>query len=177
MKVEDVGAMIPTTQVWDVSEIYSMDVKNPEFKELLVRLYQNIGSISQVINNKDTGVYHTDEFLCGQIYFPNPNPIAGQPNDFRQVYRKVVNFGALLDTATKTMAHDITITPGLFFTRIYGITKDPVANIWLPLPYSSPGALGNAIELNVNGANITVITGSNRTAYTQTYIVLEYLKQ
>ena len=154
-----------------------MDVTSPEFKELLVRLYQNIGSISQVINNKDTGVYNTSEFLCGQIFFPNLNPIAGQPNEFRQVYRKVINFGTLPNTATKTMAHGIAITPGLFFTRIYGTTKDPVANRWLPLPFTSPGALASAIELWIDGANITVITGSDRTAYTQTYIVLEYLKQ
>lgn len=177
MRVEDVGQFVPTTQVWDVSDIYSMDVKSPEFKELIVRLYQNIGNVTQVINNKDTGVYNTAEFLCGQIYFPNPNPIAGQPNDFRQVYRKVIQCGALLNTATKTVAHGITITPGLFFTRIYGTTKDPVANRWLPLPFTSPGALAGAIELWVDGANVTIITGSDRTMYTQTNVILEYLKQ
>jgi hypothetical protein len=37
----DYGMFIPTTQVWDVSEIYSTEVTSPAFKELLVRLYQN----------------------------------------------------------------------------------------------------------------------------------------
>ena len=36
------GSYIGTTQVWDVSQIYDIEVNSPEFKELIVRLYQNI---------------------------------------------------------------------------------------------------------------------------------------
>jgi hypothetical protein len=33
------GIFVPTTNVWDVSQIYEIDVTSPQFKELLVRLY------------------------------------------------------------------------------------------------------------------------------------------
>lgn len=177
MARQDVGSFIPTTQVWDVSELYSTEVTSPKFKELLIRLYQQVGNIAMAINGKDTGIYDTSEFVCGQTFFPNPNPIAGQPNKERQVYRKVISFGTLPNTATKTVAHDIALSPGLFFTRIYGTAADPLTNKYIPLPFTSPGALGGAIELWVDGANVKIITGSDRTAFTITYVVLEYLKQ
>ena len=42
------GAYVVTTNVWDVSQLYSIDVKSPEFQELLVRLYQNVNNIANV---------------------------------------------------------------------------------------------------------------------------------
>jgi hypothetical protein len=177
MRVEDVGAMIPTTQVWDVSEIYSMDVTSPEFKELLVRLYQNIGSISQVINNKDTGVYNTSEFLCGQIFFPNLNPIAGQPNDFRQVYRKVINFGALPNATDKGVDHGISFGPGFTITRLYGAATDPTHRLYFPLPYVA-NSKDEPIALWATATKVYTDTyATDRSAFTTTYIVIEYMKQ
>lgn len=176
MRVEDVGQFVPTTQVWDVSDIYSMDVKSPEFKELIVRLYQNIGNVTQVINNKDTGIYNTAEFVCGQVYFPNPTPIADQPNDFRQVYRKVINFGGLPNAATKTVAHNIINADGFSVTRIYGASTDPTHRLYIPLPFISC-KLGT-IALWATSTDIVVdCCAFDGTDYTITYVIVEYLKQ
>ena len=54
MAYRDPGLYIPTTSVWDVSEIYSTDVTKPEFKELLVRMYQNLNNMAMATNNKDS---------------------------------------------------------------------------------------------------------------------------
>jgi len=54
---QQVGSFVPTTNVWDPSEIYSVDVTSPRFKELLVRLYQNVNLIAVVLNTKDSGYY------------------------------------------------------------------------------------------------------------------------
>jgi hypothetical protein len=172
----DYGSYIPTTQVWDVSEIYETEVTSPQFKELIVRLYQNINSQSLSVNGKDAGVYDTSEFVNGQTFFPNPTLTSSSTTTAtqRQVFRMVVNFGALPNTGTKTVAHGLTINSGFTFTRIYGTASDPNGN-YIPLPYASPTAVNN-IELKVDGTNVTIITGSNRSNFTVTYIVLEYLK-
>jgi hypothetical protein len=173
----DYGMFIPTTQVWDVSEIYSTEVTSPAFKELLVRLYQNMNMISLVTNRKDSALYETSEFVNGQTFFSDPALTSASPTTPapRQVYRKVLNFGALPNTANKTMAHEITITAATTFTRIYGASSQP-STTFVPLPYSSSVA-ANCIEVWVDATNVNVTTGADWSAYTTTYIILEYLKQ
>ena len=177
MPREQIGSFIPTTNIWDPTEIYSTEVTSPEFKELLVRLYQNLNLMAINLNNKDTGYYDTSEFVTGQKYFPKPGltSLSGQTPDFRQTYRKVINFGALPNTGTTNVAHGLTVDANTIFTRIYGAVTDPAGLSFLPLPYASSTAANN-IELSVNNTNVTIITGSNRSAYTITYIVLEMIK-
>lgn len=173
-----VGAFIPTTNIWDVSQLYSMDVNSQEFKELLVRLYQNLNNISTMVNFKDTGFYDTNEFVNGQLYFPNP-ALSSQTQQnplFRQVFRLVIEFGALPNTATKSVAHNISINDAYTFTRIYATASDTTGLNYIPIPYASP-VLANNIELNVDATNVNITTGSNRSNYSICYVVLEYLNQ
>lgn len=172
------GAFIPTTNVWDVSEIYAIDVKSPEFKELLVRLYQNLNNMALGINNRDAGYYILQEFVNGQIWFANPalNSSTSQYPALRQVFRKVINFGALPNTATKSVAHNITgINNATTFTRIYATASDTTVHLYIPIPYASP-ILANNIELNVDATNVNITTGSNRSNFNICYVVLEYIK-
>lgn len=170
------GAYVPTTNVWDPSEIYSTEVTSPAFKELLVRLYQNLNTMALVTNVKDSAMYVTQEFVTSGQYFANPNlnSTTAQAPSLRGVFRKVINFGALPNTATKSVAHGIAPTASYTFTRIYGCATTPSTS-YIPLPYASPVLVDN-IELWADGTNVNVKTGSNRTAYTVTYIVLEYIK-
>ncbi len=171
-----VGAFVPTTNVWDPTELYNIDVTSPAFKELMVRLYQNLNQLSLVVNVKDSGMYVDSEFVTSQQYFPNPSLSSGtaQSPVLRQVFRKLVNFGALPNTATKSVAHNIAPTASYSFVKIYGCSTNPSTS-YIPLPYASP-VLTNNIELNADATNVTITTGSNRSAYTITYVILEYIK-
>ena len=155
------GAFIGSTQIWEIP-----DPSSPQFKELIVKLHQNINSIAILLNLKDTGQYSPNEFVCGQQYALGDNP--------SQIFRKLINFGALPDTDTKTIAHGIAPTVDAKFTRIYGAASDTTNRLYLPLPYASSTAANN-IELSVDATNVTIITGSNRSAYASTFIVLEYM--
>jgi hypothetical protein len=168
------GAFVPSTQLWQIGE---EDLKGDALKELIVRLYQQINLIAVVLNVKDTGLYPLEEFVNGQQFFPNPAYDSSTPTTAtqRQVYRKVINFGALPNTATTNVAHGLTITTGYTFTRIYGCTSNTAGSSYLPLPFASPTAAEN-IKLSVDGTNVIITTGSDRTAYTKTYVILEYLK-
>lgn len=171
------GALVPTTNVWDVSRLYEVDVQSPEFKELLVRLYQNVNNISNILNIKDSGYYPLTEFVNSQSFFPNPllSSLTQQLPSQRQVFRKVINFGVLPNTALKSVAHGISITNTYSFTRIYACASDPVGFNYIPIPYASP-VLVNNIEINVDAVNVNIITGSNRSAFTICYVILEYIK-
>lgn len=171
------GVFLPTTEVWDVSEIYSTEVTSPEFKELLVRMYQNLNRMALSINVRDAGYYATQEFVNGQQYFQNPALSGGssQYPAFRQVFRKIINFGALPNAASKSVAHNITVNNAFTFTRIYATASDTTGHNYIPIPYASP-VLANNIELKVDATNVTIITGSNRTNFNVCYVVLEYIK-
>ena len=172
------GVFVPTTQIWDIEILEDIDINTPEFKELLVRMYQQIGNIANNLNIKDTGYYDTDEYVCGRLYFPNPaftTKTAGYPN-FRQVFRKTINFGALPNAATKSVIHNITTVPGATtFTHIYATATDPVSELFIPIPFASP-TLNQNIKINVDTTNINITTAINYSAYTVCYVVLEWIQ-
>jgi len=177
---ERIGAFVPTTEEFEIENIEDININSPEFRDFLIRLRLMLNNHANTLNIKDTGIYDPQEFVNGQVWFPDPtlgSSTAQKPVE-RQVYRTVVNFGALPNTATKTVAHNITFPTisTLTATRIYGASTDPVAQIQIPLPYSSP-TLVNNIELYFNATNVVITTGANYSAYTTTYIVLEYIKE
>jgi len=179
--IERYGAFIPTTEPFEIENLErNLTINSPEFKDFLVRLRQILNDSALVTNIKDTGIYDPEEFVCGQIWFPDPtlgSSSARKPTE-RQVFRKVIDFGALPNTATKTVAHGITFpAPNTYsFTRIYAAATDQTGGSYLPIPYASAVA-ANTIELSVDNTNVSITTGIDRTAWTITYVVLEYIKE
>lgn len=173
------GAFVPTTQQYDISHLAKMDVSSPEFREFIVRLRQYINNIALVLNIKDSGYYLPTEFVNGQLWFANPTLSDITPNTqaptLRQVFRMVVNFGALPNTASKSVAHTIPgITSDFTLTRLYAAASDTSALSYIPIPYAS--TTGNTIELSMDATNITITTTSNRTNYNFCYVIIEYIK-
>jgi hypothetical protein len=171
------GMMIPTTSVWDVSQIYAIENITPELKELLVRLYQNLNNMAIAVNLKDTGYYTLQEFLSSQAFFPNPINTAQSATTpvFRQAFRKVINIGALPNTATLQIPHYININNGYSFTRIYGAATQSEPFVSIPLPYSSV-VLNQNIDLWIDDTYVNIVTGINYSAYNISYVIVEYLK-
>lgn len=167
---------VPTTNIWDVQEIQNIDVNSPRFKELLIRLYQNINNISNLINIKDSAYYDVNEILNGQQFFPNPNlsTQVGTQQAYRAVIRKTINFGGLPNAGTTSIAHNIAINSQYSFTRIYGVASDQTNKVFIPIPYASP-TLNKNIEINVDATNVNITTGIDRTSFTICYVVLEYM--
>jgi len=174
----DFGINVNTTYVWEVSQLYHIDVNSEEFKQLLVRLYQNLNRISLALNAKESGMYPLQEFVTGQQFFPNP-ALGSETDQFpilRPVFRTTINFGALPNTGTKSVAHGITMNKNVTVTHVYGAATDTTGLNYIPLPYASPTLVSN-IELKLDATNVTIITGSNRSNFNITYVVIEYMKQ
>jgi len=178
------GAFLPTTDAYDRSLVEALDVNSPEFKDFIVRLYQTTNNIALAVNIRDAGYYTENEFINGQLWYQNKSLSSktSQAPEYRQVYRKVVDFGALPDgtgAVTKTIAHGITVDSNTTFTRIYGAaSRTATADSYIPLPYSSP-TLANNILLAADATNVIVTVDAtvDWSAYDVTYVVLEYIKQ
>ena len=167
------NVFLPTTYNIDVSRVYNTNVSSPEFKELLVRLYQDLNRICTTINLKDTGYYIEQELINSQLLFPNP---ATQPSSYRQIFRMTINFGALPNNTTTSVAHNIDITNTYTFTRIYGAASNTTGLMYIPLPYVSTTTTNN-IQLDVISTDVVITTTADYSAYTTTYVILEYVKQ
>lgn len=169
------GYFLPTTQPWDVQQLYEADITSPEFKELLVRMYQQLNNFALAINAKRTGYYLKEEFNVGSLYFPRTG---NSPEDLRTVFCKAIEFGALPAANTiKPIPHGLTITAQWQWVNIYGTATDSVALTGIPLPYASANGTDN-IELSVDNTNVIVSTGNkDYSAYSSCKIVLEYLKE
>ena len=174
------GAFIPSSQVWDVSEIYQTEGLSPELKELMVRLYQNLNNMANSVNTKETAFYSNQEFATGQTFPPSTVNSSSQASPpYRQSYRTMVDFGALPNSASKSVAQNIIMPPapnsGFSATRIWGAATNQTGSLWIPIPYAS-STLAKNIQLDVNATHVIITTAFDWSAYTVTKIFLEYLK-
>lgn len=183
MEQNNVGLFIDTTQIWD--EYLQAAQEGIDARELFLRLYQNINKIAIALNLKDSGLYSQTEFVNGQVWCPineitNFVGTVGSANsqanaEPRQVYRKIVFCGALLNAAAKTIPHGIAISDTTRFVRIYGAANTintSATKLYKPIPCTGV----NPIDLLVDATNITLTTTTNLTAFNEVWVVLEYLK-
>jgi len=161
------GSFVPTTGSKDSSQSGELGI---------LALRENLNNIAMILNTKDSGYYALTEFVNGQVWYPDPALTSATVKSptLRQVFRKVISCPALLNAGTLTVAHGIVITPGFSFTRIYGCATDPSTE-FIPLPYASPVLVEN-ISLRVDANNVYITTGNDRTMFTTTYVVLEFIK-
>ncbi len=91
--------------------------------------------------------------------------------DDRPIFGAIVNFGALPNSTEKRVASGV--PSGATVIRIKGYSKDVTDVVaTIPLPYSS-------VQVYHDDATqeVVVLTSIDRSSYTETYIVLEYVKE
>lgn len=141
-----------------------------DWGQFLVQMTKLNADIARSVNIREIGNYQLAEQLTGQYFFPSSNV---QSN--RQTFRTVVNFGALPNSTTKSVAHGIAVTLNTIFTRIYGCATNPSTE-FAPIPYVNVGTPGDGVEINADGTNVNIkTTTANWTSFTA-IVVLEYLK-
>lgn len=177
------GLFLPTTEIFSIQSLRTNKISNDQLKEILIRILQAFNESNSIVNNKDTGIYSLDEYVCSKTFFKDPalTSASAKTAEARGVLRKVINFGALPNAGTKNVAHGITIDantqPNISFTRIEGIASDRTTPLYIPLPYvdvAGTVAAGD-IELKVDGTNVIVTTTGDGTNFTDCYVILEYL--
>lgn len=168
-QLENTGSFVPTTNIWEAQQFLEVDLNSQDFRQLLVRLYQNISNIAVALNTKDSAFYTTNQFVTGQVWF---DPLSSNFDDSRTGFRIVVNMGPL-NAGITTKAHGLPAGATWKFTYIGGVATNTGTLNYYPLPFA--GVAGNNIELRVDGANVIINNNSGAT-FTDAYVVLEFLK-
>lgn len=99
--------------------------------------------------------------------------VVGTWIDGKPLYRKTIDFGALPNATTKSVAHGLS---NFRVRNFYGVAVNPSTNITFYLPTLS----GNAsafVTVHIDSANVIVnAMSTNRSAFTECYITIEYTK-
>lgn len=124
---------------------------------------------ARLINRKDTGQYEAVELQNNQTY------PGADPQNKRMIFRRVVDCGALPNNANKTVAHGITSFSQITVTRLYGAATNPGTTA-IPIPFANPIGVAESVALFIDATNVNITTGTDRTAYTSTFVVIEYYR-
>jgi len=170
------GLFIPTTNIYEIEDIQSRGLDKELIRNILIHLYQDMNNVALALNLKDSAYYFDQEFMNGQVLFPNPGVKNNNPAG-RQIFRTVIDFGALPNTGIKSYPHNIEITNSTTFTRIYACASDPIGFSYLAIPYCSATSIADNIEISVDSVYVNITTGIDQSAYTTTYVILEYVKE
>lgn len=147
------------------------------WEEARLILTDYILKMAEAINSREIAQYqdatveggsNRSETVTGQAWF-----VPGNANLFRYGSRTVINCGTLPDNGTITVPHGIDVTANTIFTRIYGTANDPSTS-FIPIPFVDTA--GNHIEVNVDATDVNIVTTADYTAYTTTYVVLEWVE-
>lgn len=167
----DRGLFLPTTYEFDVSQLSDMKVDSDDFKELIVRLYQNINNMILAINLKETGYYVLTPFVTGQLWYPDPT-ISNNQN-YRPIHRKVVPFGPIGSGANTPVAHGIPFTNKWAVVNIDAVAVNNTGTfLYYPLPWASASGSAN-IQLYLDKTNIYINNQSGQT-FNLCDVVIEY---
>jgi hypothetical protein len=155
------------------------DVVPEKWEDARAFLVEQLKRITNAVNIREIGWFLDEELLSGKSFIPGVNIAASgaSSQQFRQVLRKVIDFGALPAAGTKSVSHGISFTNNTTLVQLYGAATDPVAFLALPIPYCDPAALANGISLTMDATNINIKVGVNLSAYTRTYVTIEYMQE
>ena len=137
-------------------------------------LVEHLKRISNAVNVRTIGWLLDEELLSGQSFIPG----VAQPNPqiFRSVLRKVIDFGPLPNTGLKSVPHGIQFNANFTLIHMWASATDPVNLIAFPIPYAGAGG-HDAVALYMDATNINIITETNRSTYTRCFVVMEYIQE
>lgn len=155
------------------------DVVPEKWEEARQFLVEHLKKISNAVNVREIGFFLDEELLSGKQFIPTAamsGSNSSNSQQFRSILRKVIDFGALPNAATKNVAHGITFDTNFTLMQLYGAATAPGTLTAIPLPYASNIA-NEPITLFLTSTNVVVRTGINYSSYTRTFIVIEYIQE
>ena len=159
-------------------ETFILPEDDADFK---IKLYEYLNQISLATNSKDSGLYVTEESITGKQFIPTFSTTKSSHATYRDVFRVVVDTGALPNAGTSTTAHGINTTENYSIIAFYGGATAPGASTLtkgIPLPHINTTTPGDSVTLTVDATNINITTTTaNYTGFTRSFVVIEYIKE
>ena len=160
-----------TSSTNDESYLPLYDTVPEKWQESREFLVENLKKISDVVNVREIGWYLEDANLTGKQFIQGTQV----PTEYRSIFRKVVVFGALPAAGSKSVPHGIKFDNNFTLIHLYASATQP-ATLAIPIPFAEQITPANGnIEIFMDPTYVTIAVGSNRSAFTRTFVIIEYL--
>lgn len=155
------------------------DVVPDKWEDARPFMVEQFKKISTAVNIREIGWFIDEEVLSGKAFIPGLNNVLGgaTSQQFRQVFRKVVDFGTLPNAGTKSVPHGITVDNNFTLTFLGAYATDPISLTSFPIPYCDPLALASGVALTLSATTVNITTGIDRTNFTRCFITIEYMQE
>lgn len=127
----------------------------------------NAGAISNI----QSDINDIEDNISTITDYSTTEKVIGTWVDNKPIYRKVVKFGAMPNTASKDIPHNIS-NIGIT-VNCYGMAVRSSDKRALTIPDSIPGG---EINCGVTDTNVNVTTHSDRSSFNDSHIIIEYTK-
>lgn len=145
-------------------------------------LVEQLKKISNAVNAREIGWFLDEELLSGKQFIPSATTgiTQGTAPQYRAIFRKVIDTGALPNNTIKFIPHGLSVTDNFTLIQMYGsATKLLSTGVFygIPIPFNQlPGsAIPGSVELEMGGVNIRITTDADMTSFTRSFVVIEYL--
>jgi len=154
------------------------DVIPANWNEARPVIVEQLKRLANAINIREIGWFIDEEVLSGKSFIPGDNTAFNEATSqlFRQVFRKVIDFGALPAAGTKSVPHGISFTENFSLTFLNAYATDPVNFIAFPIPYSD-GTMAGAVSLVMDATNINITVNTDRSTFTRCFVIIEFLQE
>lgn len=140
----------------------------PEFSQFLLKMSDYAREFAPAINQREICAYVANEIITGSTLFSDL-----ESQNVRPVFRKVVQFGALPNTTSKSVPHEIDVMNTYQFIKILVIGNNPSATG--TTPYATVLANKDS-RVDITLSNIVITTTADYSAFTVCSVILEYTK-
>ena len=125
----------------------------------------------KVLNNITSANEEVMKEIAKEVY-STEEQVVGTWIDGKPIYRKVIDCGALPNATAKEIPHGITNLDMII--NMYG-TSINTSNIGITLPFATTTP-SVCVDLHYNMTYVRIVTGTDLSNYTKTYVTIEYTK-
>lgn len=134
-------------------------------------IVEQLKKISNGINIREIGWFLDVELLSGKAFFPGvPPPGNSSPPQFRQILRKVIDFGPII-IGLNQRPHGILFDVNFTLIQLWASATNSVAFVATPIPNDIPGTTE---AINMDATNINIVSGA---AFDRCIAVVEYIQE
>lgn len=154
------------------------DVVPEKWEDARIFLVEQLKRLAYAVNIREIGWFLDIELLSGKAFIPGANDLTGGTSQqFRQVLRKVINFGALPNTAIKSVPHGILFDSSFTLVFMGAYATDPVNLTARPIPFATPVALNQNISMYMDATKVYIQTGIDYSSNTRCFVTIEYMQE
>jgi hypothetical protein len=111
----------------------------------------------------------------GGVNYSTQERVIGTWIDGKPLYQKTIDFGVMPSSTTKSVVHGISNIKRIVSIEGYSFNST-AGNLTVPLPFVSTSALGSQMDIRCDFTNVTVITGTGRQNFAESFVTLRYTK-